>query len=490
MQNLQSPTNVIAKEVAPKRPPEAIQKRGAGLTSGLLRFTRNDVGFLPVALFVLLGLIFGGAAIILTPTYQGPDEPVHTYRIWQLSEGQIVAQEKDGVLGGYLPCSLVAYERDDVVCGACPDGQVSSQTICAQHKIFAGFPTSAVYLPVMYLPQIAMAAVAHAIPVTPAALVYLLRIAGLLGYLALAATAIAVIPFRRWTMFMIALLPMALWISAMVSGDGMTLGLAMLFVALWLRAAEAAPGALRTRDAVILGVVSIALILAKPGYGLMALMLLTVPWRSWARPRYAGVILAAAVIGAFALQISWSRTMAGDFVQQAATLRAQDGVHLDAQGQRIFLLNEPLQVLPLFWNDIRIHADYYLTGVIGVFGWYVHKLPVVATVLGYVGLVGTILLDEGRFRRWRIFSSLVISAGIVGTLWLMLYVAYTPVRNAFVDGFQTRYLLPLLPMVLSAMPGLPRRLRRPESIAMLCVAVSIILQACMCIVLYRSYVVS
>ena len=71
----------------------------------------------------------------------------------------------------------------------------------------------------------------------PLTMLYLGRVANLIAYLLLAATAVRLVPIHKWTMALVALMPMSVYLAAAVSADAVTLGLSLLVVALTLNLA-------------------------------------------------------------------------------------------------------------------------------------------------------------------------------------------------------------------------------------------------------------
>ena len=57
-------------------------------------------------IFLWIAALFGVLYIFITPPFQAPDEFFHFYRIYQLSEGQVLAIKEGNQVGGPLPRSL------------------------------------------------------------------------------------------------------------------------------------------------------------------------------------------------------------------------------------------------------------------------------------------------------------------------------------------------------------------------------------------------
>ena len=55
---------------------------------------------LPPFYVLVMGVIFGGSMIFLTPPFNVPEEDQHFYRSYQCSEGSVYAARNDDSVGG------------------------------------------------------------------------------------------------------------------------------------------------------------------------------------------------------------------------------------------------------------------------------------------------------------------------------------------------------------------------------------------------------
>ena len=207
--------------------------------------------FSPVAVFVLLSMIFGITTIAITAPLRGPDEAAHFLRAYGMAQGDLIPSQQDvrGRKGLYLPAPLhaefAAYEvahakerrlhwsreaKNELQRTDGADGEAPS-------SIFVAYEGSEGYTPIVYLPYVAAALVARIAQFDFVTTMSLMRLAGLAVTTVLIAYAIWLVPHFRWAFVSIAMLPAALYGRAVLSADGMTLALAMLVVAVALRGA-------------------------------------------------------------------------------------------------------------------------------------------------------------------------------------------------------------------------------------------------------------
>ena len=80
---------------------------GAGWEASRARRLYRAVGTRPVAVFLLLSVLFGPLVVMLNPPLRGPDELAHYLRVYGLAQGELIARtEHNGQLGLYLPAGL------------------------------------------------------------------------------------------------------------------------------------------------------------------------------------------------------------------------------------------------------------------------------------------------------------------------------------------------------------------------------------------------
>ena len=62
--------------------------------------------WLPGFFVLMVGAVFGGSMVFLTPPFNVPDEAGHWFRCYQCSLGKVYASRQGDAVGGELPTSL------------------------------------------------------------------------------------------------------------------------------------------------------------------------------------------------------------------------------------------------------------------------------------------------------------------------------------------------------------------------------------------------
>lgn len=238
-----------------------------------------------------------------------PDEQVHFYRAYQISEGHLISEKHKKMSGGWLPVSLEQTARKFLCVRRRPNRRIPlpaaldafSVPLDPTNRRFVSFETSAVYSPIPYLPQTVGIGIGRAFELGPLPLLYLGRAANLAASLLLLLAALRATPVFRWTFLLLALMPMAAFQMASVSADGFTNSIAFLFIALILRLCLEERTVDR-KDVALLLLTSLLLSLSKQAYFPLLLLYLAIPVsRLGTGRRYVDVLVLLLAVNAAAL---------------------------------------------------------------------------------------------------------------------------------------------------------------------------------------------
>jgi uncharacterized membrane protein len=406
----------------------------------------------------VVGAIFGTALALFTPPFRLPDERAHYMRIYQCAEGVFLSRKAGDRAGGELPRSIPItfseVSRDD-------DNKQPrkltwtylSRGFAIPHKpeerCFCDFRNTALYSPVPYAPAIVAVALARPWQPSHLFLMYCARMANLIGCLALTSLAVWYMPVHKWVMVAVALLPVSFFIMPSLGADAVTDGLSFLALALVLRMALAADRA-TVSGLVALVVVFIGLALSKQVYILLVLLFFLIP-RSKLPAGVKYVYCALAVIGTPVLvNIAWGALSKHLYVPIWS--------FVDPSAQMHFVLAHPLHFLRMVCGyalrDLHIPVWFMLNP------WPVMLPPEQANdfwlCLAALGIL------EAREGFTFDFARRLLPPAIVVAIWfalmLVLYLSSNPVGAPTIAGLQSRYLIPLAPLVLLPL-GSPRALR-------------------------------
>ena len=413
----------------------------------------------PERVFAAIALVAGLLLAFAVPPGAAPDETRHLSRVYAMSEGifRVPGTKQPRVM---IPKSIPELYR--AANGTEWPKPPAPRTIAEMASLLEqpldpsrriGIANAGTYPPTVYLGHWVGVTPGRWLELSPAALVYLGRVASLLAWIALTAFAIRAAPARQWTLALLALTPMSVSSAASISSDPMTNAAALLFAVVVLRSVCATGPLDRAEKRWLLGG---ALLLAavKPGYWPLALATLAIP-----RARVGGpaqrVALTAGLIAAAALpSFVWLIVAQGN-----APAPPVDGA--DPVEQLQFVLAHPLGFAATFARTLVLTLPVYWKTFVGELGPLIVKLPGVVYALWAVLLVVVIAADgpspSALGREGRAWLALTF-ATTIAVMFTMAYLGWNPVGERVIRGVQGRYWAPALPMLVFALPAWDRAL--------------------------------
>jgi len=409
----------------------------------------------PPAFFLAVALAAGVPLAFYSPPFQVPDEPAHFLRAYAVSEGRLLARNREGRTGDALPVSLAELvARTSAGIPGHPDRRIDRAALAAareldlrpEERAFLAFPSAALYSPLPYAPQALGIALGRAAGAGPLALLRLARLANLLAAALLVAAALRVLPAYRWLLAAFALVPMALFLRSSVSADALTFAFAAFLGAHVARLAFSPDAPLRRTDVALVAGSAAALCLTKLPYALLALSVLAVRGGPGRRGR---VFLVAATLAA-ALAASGAAAWIALSVEEPVRV----GAGVDSGAQIAASLAHPFRFAGLVVRNLADRWPGYAVEVLGRLGWLDALVPLPALALLALGLAALVFLDgSGELRveppRRLLLGGLTVAAAVA--IVASQYAMWTPYGAAWIEGVQGRYFHPLAPFAVWAL---------------------------------------
>lgn len=221
-------------------------------------------------IFLILAFIGGAISIIMTPPFQMPDENFHFFKSYQISDGQFVSIKQDNRIGGFIPKSIIEFTKKYEHIRFKFYQKTSFDSIKtdwntelnAYDKEFIDFPVISVYSPLAYLPQATGIFVMRLLNLSPIGILYGARLFSLLFWISILFAAIKKIKAFKLILFVLALLPMSLFINSAVSADVITNALSFYTIALFMNLAKSNESISKT-DTILLIILLCSIALTK-----------------------------------------------------------------------------------------------------------------------------------------------------------------------------------------------------------------------------------
>ena len=411
------------------------------------------------AFFMMIAVPYLFLLVFLTPPFQVPDEFEHYFYARAITMGDILPRDlgPSGV-GGSVSKADIEFAAAFSGIAFHPEVKATRAMFRAAREVGEGdtpviqnYWGAALYPPTAYaMPAVGML-IADAIGFDRLDAFYAGRAANALFFAVASAVAIWITPTAKLIIAFILLLPMSLFEAASFSADAPTYALTALACAMTARSATVPVPS----KASLWAITALVAILSTIKLPLIALVLPLVILGG-RHSRKTALLLTLSVVGVW---LAWTLNCVsteGFYARQASLQGVSSDDQLD------YLMHNPSAITRIASDTLRYYGWFYAASAIGVLGWLDTWLSkwfyILAIVIGVIVFVCSAVLDETRMRigfRLSLFASSLLAAALV---FGALYLTWTPVGAARVEGVQGRYFIPVLLMAGLSISGL-RELR-------------------------------
>lgn len=454
---------------------------------------------LPERFFIFTALPFGLLIIFLTPPFQSPDEFNHFHKAWQISEGSFSSLKHDDRVGGYVPEGVVRFaqpyynlrfnseSRTDL-------DQITRSSLVSLNSdslVFVDFPNTALYSPVVYIPQALTICVLRSFETPPLFVYYCARIITLLFWITMVYFSIRIMPSFQWLFVILALLPQSLFTNASLSADVMTNGLSFLFIGWILQRAFVAPF-FSWKDTVLLAFFSFLICSSKIVYTPLLLLVFIIPASKFSSAKHRVFQSGCAFIIAGITLLVWKFASLNVYTPYSSyNASFNSGIDLirnaDINLQMEYLTQNPFAVFKVFYYSLVGNAQSFSISYIGKLGWLDTPLPWWFVVLSWALILVAIFGEKSKIFLTRSHSILLLIAFLSSFFLLVLsqYLTWSEVGAPRVYILQGRYFFPIFPLLFIV---LSRFDFRRITFSQVLYPVYSILSGCFtCIIIYLRY---
>jgi len=412
----------------------------------------------PARFFLIVGGVFGLILVFLIPPMGGGNEEFNFQRAASISYGGWIIepmQTPQGINDFIRQSSHFFYEGLQSPFGYSRDDFARASALKLQPETPATLNPNpiAILNPSAYLPQAAAMRLMAQLEAKPLVLLYLGRLVGFLCALGLTFAAIRIIPSHQYTLCTLALLPPLLFGRSTLDADQITNGLAFFFLALVLRE-SVRQDAITNRTLWVLALCAFIMAQCKIAYLFLPILVLGIPQGRFAGRSRSGWMVMIIVPGILASAL-WALHLKHGYFSNITYTTWAGLVNPDAQMS--WIAQHPFQYLVVLSKTV-ISASFLVNTLeqfLGMFGPAIVLPPLMLGLLA-VGLYGTIRTDPSasgavypRAVKW---WALVLSIGTPLIILTLLYIQWNGLHAATIQGFQGRYLYPLLPLLVLTLP--------------------------------------
>ncbi|MDR3706180.1 MAG: DUF2142 domain-containing protein [Paludibacteraceae bacterium] len=425
----------------------------------------------PERFFLILAFLFGFLFVFVTPPFQVPDEPAHFYKAYQVSKfsflGEkqadcastynpisivtVIGKKKGNCSGDYIPISIVTMANDLIGnIPSHPENKVPIEKVLRHLnekadldvKDFCGFPNTVIYSPIVYMPQSVGIGIARIFNCSPLVMFYAGRLFNLLAFILIVYFSIKIIPFFKWGLVLIALMPMTIFEVASLSADPVCYAISFFLFAFILKYAFDDDTKKVTRAAVFkIASLGFLLGLCKFSYVLLPFLFLLIPVKRFNSKKVFFSSFLFIVFSSFIGFVIWS------FLTKKIYIPIWP--YVDLHKQVYHILTHPLAYLSAITSDKTLNM-YLLHSVVGNLGWLDTHIPDFLLNI-YIWLVILYALFEKKKVTVMLYQKAIILLVTVFSFLLvitMIYMSWNKVGADSIDGLQGRYFIPIIPLFL------------------------------------------
>lgn len=411
--------------------------------------------------YLIIAGLFGLLFLIFTPPFQAPDEQLHFFRAYEISDGHIIEKKDNASVGDWLPRSLVTTVTElmgDIPKN--PDKKITAQKIISflslplnrSDVVFVSFPSTAFYSPVPYLPQVIGISIGKLFNLSPLILMYLGRLVNLIIWIFLVWLSMYLVPVGKRIWFLLALMPMAVFQAASLSADVLTITLSWLVIVLYLRYALANKNESIITGRRALGLIFLSVLLAhaKQSYFLLGFLFLFLPMRKFENKKVYFWFIGGLIVAVLGTSLIWSNLVKDLYLPVKA------GVSVNTQMS--FIFKNPIHYISILIPSLIHNGVFYLETFAGRrLGWHETVLPWFLVIPYYIILFLSFLWrpiqDKIIVIKQKILFGLTFVA-ITILIMTSMYLAFTKPGASIIDGVQGRYLIPIAPLFFFLFYGL------------------------------------
>ena len=432
----------------------------------------------PTHFFFVSAMLVGFVVVVLTHPFAGDDEQTHFARSYAITRGDWMLEVRGFGVGSQLPSGLI----DEMTRLRVLSGTESRSATWNRWNVdisdgpdeFVSYPM-ATLSPVGHIPGAIGIGIGRILGVSPFVLLLLARAANLMFYIAIVGSVIRVVPVLRWPLAWIGVFPSLLFVAANASPDPFAIAMviAAIGLALVLRDRKIRNVPINPATWCAVFATAIALGNAKAPY-FLAIGMFALPWL---RARgHARLLIATAVVSTVAVGAIWALSFSDRYVIGAYVgsenaspiekliggLPHPGGMDPTAQWER--LRERPASFASAAWHMAARQGDRITAE--SLFDYSLWVPPWWLSLSGFLLLVGvrfsTPEHDRAHFSRVERLLVSTLLALLVGFILLSLFVydTFANQQSLEINGMQGRYLAPLLPILMIAIPTIPR-LRTP-----------------------------
>lgn len=274
------------------------------------------------------------------------------------------------------------------------------------------------------------------------------RLFNLIVYSFMVVIMLKILPYKKKIFFAVYMLPLVLLLAGSFSTDGIAFGLLGLFIAYCLKLSEKEDKEIGIKQIVTLMILFIGCLLVKDfAYFAMIFLVLVLPIIKILKNNKKKIpILILLILISVSIVFFLAMNKLNKVTQIGGDIRGGD---TGVTGQLNFLMQSPKNIIEVgishVCNSILNYNWYTYLNHPDFFGKYASQMFFVEMIfIIYIAITD----NSKKIKKRTIMVSSITALLVFATTSLMLYLTFTPIGQINITGYQPRYIIPLVPLVL------------------------------------------
>ena len=384
----------------------------------------------------MVGLFIGTFYCFALPIGSVPDEPMHFWRVYELSEGKLMKDENGNIYGPETLKQAIdvyyngkaGYTNEFINMGISSEGS----------DIVPINGTADTYMPFNYVPQVVGVWIGRLLQLPFIPMMYISRLLNMIFCVVIIYFCIKYIPILKKVVFLVGLFPMVMQQFASVSADGSIICAGIALITYVLYARKSMKRQITFWDFLLLLITCLVLTITKPVYVFLCLIVFWIPKKSFKNSMVRKLVFIGC-LGGLVLAMTLVKMI---------LLPADGGRFGAAQSQIAFIIHDPVGFLKIAFMNI---VDSVVSQIGGIIGLELEAFTV-NIYIPYVLVLFIIFVLLCAERNNMISSGLRIfffCTTIVTTvaIYASLFAIYSVPGLDIIEGVQGRYFLPFLLLI-------------------------------------------
>lgn len=405
--------------------------------------------------FLLLMLCYIIPILFIMPVFQVPDEPAHFYRSYHLSQ----YDSSDGIYNGFfdeeievpsnIGCLNYANVQlsdrvsnfDDVKkCFASEENIVIEEEHVGNSSLLG------------YIVQTIAIKVADIFTNSPMVIFYFGRIVTFVCSFILVYLAIKITPRYKYLFLIVATMMMFIQQIISYSYDSLLNAIALLYVAYVLNLIYKKEKVCYRDWLYIIIMLLFMNVIKRWVYLPLAVLLLFIPSDKFKNKSNKNKIIAV-ILCVLSVVLLYKCIDSITNIDSELVKRVSESKEYTSEDQLKYLLSNPIDILKIAIETVKVNGMFYLNGLIGYFGWFRFKVSDKYILFYLLLFIYAIFGESSKLKfKNKIFLLGGICISIVATFGAM-YLYWSDYMLPYVEGVQGRYFIPLLiPFVMLFIP--------------------------------------